>query len=62
MKKLLISFLLATLIMMPTSLFGAEFETPHEFSAGDTISAEMMNELFEYIKLLKQENKQYSTK
>ena len=43
MKKLLISFLLATLIMMPTSLFGAEFETPHTFSAGDTISADMMN-------------------
>ena len=53
MKKLLISFLLATLIMMPTSLFGAEFETTHEFSAGDTISADMMNELFENIKLSK---------
>ena len=53
MKKLLISLLLATLIMMPTSLFGAEFETTHEFSAGDTISADMMNELFENIKLSK---------
>jgi hypothetical protein len=53
MKKLLISFLLATLIMMPTSLFGAEFETAHEFSSGDTISADMMNELFENIKLSK---------
>ena len=50
MKKLLISFLLATLIMMPTSLFGAEFDTPHTFSAGDTISADMMNEIFDYIK------------
>ena len=50
MKKLLISLLLATLIMMPTSLFGAEFETPHTFSAGDTISADMMNEIFDYIK------------
>jgi len=50
MKKLLISFLLATLIMMPTSLFGAEFKTPHTFSAGDTISADMMNEIFDYIK------------
>ena len=38
---------------MPTSLFGAEFETTHEFSAGDTISADMMNELFENIKLSK---------
>ena len=53
MKKLLINLLLATLIMMPTSLFGAEFETAHEFSAGDTISADMMNELFENIKLSK---------
>ena len=52
-KLLLISLLLATLIMMPTSLFGAEFETTHEFSAGDTISADMMNELFENIKLSK---------
>ena len=50
MKKLLINLLLATLIMMPTSLFGAEFETPHTFSAGDTISADMMNEIFDYIK------------
>ena len=50
MKKLLISFLLATLVMMPTSLFGAEFDTPHRFSAGDTISADMMNEIFDYIK------------
>ena len=50
MRKLLISFLLATLIMMPTSLFGAEFDTPHTFSAGDTISADMMNEIFDYIK------------
>ena len=50
MKKLLISFLLATLIMMPTSLFGAEFDTPHTFSCGDTISADMMNEIFDYIK------------
>ena len=50
MKKLLISFLLSTLIMMPTSLFGAEFDTPHTFSAGDTISADMMNEIFDYIK------------
>jgi len=34
---------------------GADFETPHEFKAGDTISAEMMNELFEYIKKSKSE-------
>ncbi len=34
---------------------GADFETPHEFSAGDTISAEMMNELFKYIQNSKSE-------
>ena len=32
---------------------GADYETPHEFKSGDTISAEMMNELFENIKLSK---------
>ena len=32
------------------NLKGAEFETPHEFKSGDIISAEMMNELSEYIK------------
>ena len=53
MKKFLISFLLATLIMIPTEIFAADYETTHEFSAGDTISADMMNELFENIKLSK---------
>jgi len=28
---------------------GAGSETPHEFKAGDTISADMMNEIFDYI-------------
>ena len=32
---------------------GADFETIHEFKSGDTISADMMNELFENIKLSK---------
>jgi len=50
MKKFLISFLLAAQIMIPTEIFAAGFETPHEFSAGDTISADMMNEIFDYIK------------
>jgi len=36
--------------MIPTSIFAADYETPHEFSAGDTISADMMNEIFNYIK------------
>ena len=53
MKKFLISFLLATLIMIPTEIFAADYETPHEFSAGDTISADMLKELFNNIKLSK---------
>ena len=53
MKKFLISFLLATLIMIPTEIFAADYETPHEFSAGDTLSADMLNELFNNIKLSK---------
>ena len=32
------------------NILGGDFETPHEFKSGDIISAEMMNELFEYIK------------
>ena len=39
--------------MIPTEIFAADYETPHEFSAGDTLSADMMNELFDYIKLSK---------
>lgn len=31
-------------------LIGGDVETPHTFSAGDTISADMMNEIFDYIK------------
>ena len=32
------------------NLIGGDFETPHTFSCGDTISADMMNEIFDYIK------------
>ena len=39
--------------MIPTEIFAADYETPHEFSAGDTISADMLNELFNNIKLSK---------
>ena len=53
MRNFLISFLLATLIMIPTEIFAADYETPHEFSAGDTLSADMLNELFNNIKLSK---------
>ena len=53
MLKFLISLLLTALMMIPTEFFAADFETPHTFSAGDTISADMMNELFNYIKLSK---------
>ena len=52
MKKFLISSLLATLIMIPAEIFAADFDTPHTFSAGDTISADMMNELFLVLKSL----------
>ncbi|SVE47577.1 uncharacterized protein METZ01_LOCUS500431, partial [marine metagenome] len=34
----------------PMNLIGGDFDTPHTFSAGDTISADMMNEIFDYIK------------
>ena len=35
------------------NLIGGDYDTPHTFSAGDTISADMMNEIFDYIKLSK---------
>mgnify|MGYP002852874480 CR=1 FL=1 len=51
MRNFLIRFLLVTLIMIPTEIFAADYETPHEFSAGDTLSADMINELFSKIEL-----------
>ena len=50
MKKSILIVLASILLSCPMSLMGAEFETPHEFKAGDTISADMMNEIFDYIK------------
>jgi hypothetical protein len=50
MKKSILIILTSILLSYPMNLIGADFETPHEFKAGDTISAEMMNEIFEYIK------------
>ena len=32
------------------NLIGDDFDPPHTFSCGDTISADMMNEIFDYIK------------
>ena len=32
------------------NLIGEDFDPPHTFSCGDTISADMMNEIFDYIK------------
>ena len=49
MRNFLISFLLAALMMIPTKFY-AEETIPHTFSAGDTISADMMNEIFQKIK------------
>jgi hypothetical protein len=50
MKKSILIVLASILLSYPISLMGADFETPHEFKSGDTISAEMMNEIFNYIK------------
>ena len=45
MKKSILIVLASILLSYPISLMGADYETPHEFKSGDTISAEMMNEL-----------------
>ena len=50
MKKNILIVLASILLSYPMNLLGGDFETPHEFKSGDTISAEMMNEIFEYIK------------
>jgi len=50
MKKSMLIILTSILLSYPISLMGADYETPHEFTSGDTISAEMMNEIFDYIK------------
>ena len=50
MKKSILIVLASILLSYPMNLLGVDSETPHEFKSGDIISAEMMNELFDYIK------------
>lgn len=50
MKKSILIVLASILLSFPMNLMGGEFETPHEFKSGDTISADMMNEIFDYIR------------
>ena len=49
MKKSILIVLVSILLSYPMNLLGLESETPHELSAGDTISADMFNEIFDYI-------------
>ncbi len=50
MKKTILIVLTSILLSFPMNLIGGDFDTPHRFSCGDTISADMMNEIFDYIK------------
>ena len=58
MKKSILIVLASILLSYPMNLLGAEgdnlsktgYDFYSEFSAGDTISADMMNEIFDYIK------------
>ena len=50
MKKSILIVLASIFLSYPMYLIGGDFDTPHTFSAGDTISADMMNEIFDYIK------------
>ena len=50
MKKSILIILASIFLSYPTNLIGGDYETLHEFKSGDIISAEMMNELFDYIK------------
>jgi hypothetical protein len=47
MKKILIATIILCFSLSP--IHAEDFETTHTFAAGDIISADMMNELFEYI-------------
>ena len=50
MKKSILILIASILLSYPISLMGADSETPFEFKAGDTISADTMNEIFLFIK------------
>ena len=50
MKKSILIVLASILLSYPMNLIGGDYDTPHTFSCGDTISADMMNEIFDYIK------------
>ena len=50
MKKSILIVLASILLSYPMNLIGDDYDTPHTFSCGDTISADMMNEIFDYIK------------
>ena len=50
MKKSILIVLASIFLSYPMNLIGDDFDPPHTFSCGDTISADMMNEIFDYIK------------
>ena len=50
MKKSILIVLASILLSYPMNLIGEDYDPPHTFSCGDTISADMMNEIFDYIK------------
>ena len=43
MKKSILIVLSSIFLSYPMNLMGADYETLHEFKAGDTISAEMVS-------------------
>ena len=49
MKKRILIVLASLLILIPIGNYASEL-IPHEFSSGDTISADMMNEILEKVK------------
>ena len=49
MKKSILIILASIFLSYPMNLLGLESETPHELKSGDTISADMFNEIFDYI-------------
>ena len=54
MKKSILTILSVVLIIIPKEHYASEI-IPHSFSAGDTISADMFNEIMEKIKYVSED-------
>lgn len=52
-KGALLTAILASALLITSSVKASDYSTPHTFKPGDVISADMMNEIFSYIRAAK---------